>query len=222
MPERWRIHSSLVSISASRVVVRDHALGHVHAGARDPGSHVMRHAPPAARIAPRGAAAHAALARLASNSSRSARSSSSRSPVPRSAETATPPCARRERLALARRQAVDLVEDQQLGRRRAGPISSSTRAHRRDAALDVRRRGVDHVQEAGRRRAAPRAWRGTPRPGRGGRSRMKPTVSVTITSRSRGKRSRREVGSSVANSLSSTSTSVRVSARSSVLLPAFV
>ena len=51
---------------------------------------------------------------------------------------------------------------------------------------------------------------------------MKPTVSVMITSRSRGKRSRREVGSSVANISSSTCTSVSVSERSSVLLPAFV
>ena len=51
---------------------------------------------------------------------------------------------------------------------------------------------------------------------------MKPTVSVTITSRSRGKRSRREVGSSVANIVSATCAVVRVSARSSVLLPAFV
>ena len=56
----------------------------------------------------------------------------------------------------------------------------------------------------------------------GGRSRMKPTVSVTITSRSRGKRSRREVVSSVANIRLATRTSLQVSARSSVLLPALV
>ena len=55
-----------------------------------------------------------------------------------------------------------------------------------------------------------------------GRSRMNPTVSVTITSRSRGKRRRRDVGSSVANIWSATCTSVRVRARSRVLLPAFV
>ena len=41
-----------------------------------------------------------------------------------------------------------------------------------------------------------------------GRSRMKPTVSAMMISRSRGKRSRRVVGSSVANSLSSASTSL--------------
>ena len=51
---------------------------------------------------------------------------------------------------------------------------------------------------------------------------MKPTVSVMITSRSRGKRSLRETGSRVANILSSTWTSLWVSARRSVLLPAFV
>ena len=51
---------------------------------------------------------------------------------------------------------------------------------------------------------------------------MKPTVSVTITSRSRGKRSRREAGSRVANILSSTWAGRRVRAPSSVLLPAFV
>src|SRR5216683_2651649 len=51
---------------------------------------------------------------------------------------------------------------------------------------------------------------------------MKPTVSVIITSRSRGKRKRRLVGSSVANSLSSTNTSELVSALRSVDLPALV
>ncbi len=51
---------------------------------------------------------------------------------------------------------------------------------------------------------------------------MKPTVSVITTSPSRGKRRRRLVGSSVMNSLSAASTSLPVSALSSVLLPAFV
>jgi len=51
---------------------------------------------------------------------------------------------------------------------------------------------------------------------------MKPTVSAMITSRSRGKRSRRVVGSSVANRRSSASTSLWVSVFSSVDLPAFV
>ncbi len=51
---------------------------------------------------------------------------------------------------------------------------------------------------------------------------MKPTVSVMITSRSRGKRRRRLVGSRVAKSLSSASTDEPVSALSSVDLPAFV
>ena len=51
---------------------------------------------------------------------------------------------------------------------------------------------------------------------------MKPTVSVMMTSRSSGKRSRRLVGSSVAKSLSSASTSLWVSALSSVDLPALV
>jgi hypothetical protein len=51
---------------------------------------------------------------------------------------------------------------------------------------------------------------------------MKPTVSVSTTSRSRGKRSRRLIGSSVANSLSSASAFPSVSALSSVDLPALV
>ena len=51
---------------------------------------------------------------------------------------------------------------------------------------------------------------------------MNPTVSAMMISRSRGKRSRRVVGSSVANSLSSASTSLPVSVLSSVDLPALV
>ena len=55
-----------------------------------------------------------------------------------------------------------------------------------------------------------------------GRSRMKPTVSVMITSRSSGKRSRRLTGSRVANSLFSASASASVSELSRVDLPALV
>ncbi len=51
---------------------------------------------------------------------------------------------------------------------------------------------------------------------------MNPTVSVMMTSRSRGKRSLRLVGLSVAKSLSSASTSEPVSAFRRVDLPALV
>ena len=56
----------------------------------------------------------------------------------------------------------------------------------------------------------------------GGRSRMNPTVSVIITSRSRGKRRRRDDGSTVAKSLSSTRTRLFVMRLSRVDFPAFV
>jgi hypothetical protein len=55
-----------------------------------------------------------------------------------------------------------------------------------------------------------------------GSSRMKPTVSAMMISRSRGKRRRRVVGSRVAKSLSSASTSLPVRVLSSVDLPALV
>ena len=67
-----------------------------------------------------------------------------------------------------------------------------------------------------------RASREKPTRDPGGKSRMKPTVSLMIISCSRGSRSRREVGSSVANIRCSARTSLLVSAFSSVDLPAFV
>ena len=91
-----------------------------------------------------------------------------------------------------------LVEDQELRL----VVEPELGEHSRTASMrrsSSRRRGVDHVQE--QRRVADLLERGAGSAATrsGGRSRMKPTVSVMITSRSRGKRSRREVGSSVAN-----------------------
>ena len=93
---------------------------------------------------------------------------------------------------------------------------------RLDLLVVARVGGVDDVEEeVGVAELLERRAEGGRR-GPAGRSRMKPTVSVMITSRSRGKRSRRLVGSSVAKSLSSASTAESVSALSSVDLPAFV
>ncbi len=55
-----------------------------------------------------------------------------------------------------------------------------------------------------------------------GRSEMKPTVSDTITLAPAGKATARNVGSSVANSMSACSTLARVSRLNSVDFPALV
>ncbi len=86
-----------------------------------------------------------------------------------------------------------------------GPPGSPRRPRSAARAPDRPRR---RRAAADRPRPAPPAWRGTRAPRSRGRSRMKPTVSVMMISRSRGSRSRRVVGSSVANSLSSASTSL--------------
>ena len=77
----------------------------------------------------------------------------------------------------------------------ATPSSSQRGAHRVDRGSPGP--GRPRLRPAGSRwpgRISSRVAR-KPATRSGGRSRMKPTVSVTITSRSRGKRSRREVGS---------------------------
>ena len=105
-------------------------------------------------------------------------------------------------------QQIDLVHHQDPARL-GQPQVRQDRLDRRDLLLVRRIGGVDDVQQQVGlvqllERGAERARRD-----RCGRSRMKPTVSAMMTSRSRGKRSRRVVGSSVANSLSSASTSLR-------------
>ena len=95
MPERCRIHSSLVSISFARSLFVTTRVGHVHARARDLARRVIA-TPPRAAARARPRRSRVALAPAASSSARS--SSAVQAARASSAETATPPC----RAAIAR------------------------------------------------------------------------------------------------------------------------
>ena len=157
-----RIHSSLVSISLREIVVGHHARRHVHARAGDLARCHHPHPPCAACEDRRAPPLAASIARPPQQLLE---------PRPFEAEIATPPC----RAAIASpspgAQAVDLVEDEQLRRRRPGRSRRGSRAPPRSAALESGLDGVDHVQQqvgvadllergAGRRRRARAAGRG--------------------------------------------------------------